>query len=138
MMTSTTIISTQIYNVKMTSSKKITKSKVQKQIAKYGFEHRFHDLKCFEYGFFLTFPKFMMSLRAPCKKSCRKSLIYCTFSLFWTNLINFSKLSLHFQLLAQSLKICINFLKILLWEQIVGLCKSTYFLTFCKKEFQKN
>jgi hypothetical protein len=48
MMTTTTIISTQIYNVKMTSSKNITNSKVQKQIAKYGFERRFHD---FKYGF---------------------------------------------------------------------------------------
>jgi hypothetical protein len=82
MMTSTTVISTQIYNVKMTSSKNITKSKVRKQIAKYGFECRFHDLKYFEHGFFFTFLKFKMNLRAPCKKSCKKSLIYCTFSLF--------------------------------------------------------
>jgi hypothetical protein len=53
MMTSTTVISTQIYNVKMTSSKNITKSKVRKQMAKYGFERRFHDLKYFEHGFFI-------------------------------------------------------------------------------------
>jgi hypothetical protein len=65
MMPSTTVISTQIYNVKMTSSKNITKSKVQKQMAKYGFEHRFHDLKYFEHGFFFLFLKFIMNLRAP-------------------------------------------------------------------------
>jgi hypothetical protein len=51
MMTSTTVISTQTYNVKMISSKNITKSKVRKQT--YGFERRFHDLKYFEHGFFL-------------------------------------------------------------------------------------
>ena len=37
MMTSTIVTSIQIYKVKMTSSKNITKSKVQKQVAKYGF-----------------------------------------------------------------------------------------------------
>jgi hypothetical protein len=36
------------------------------------------------------------------EKKCRKSLISCTFSLFWTNFFNFSKLSLHFQPLAPS------------------------------------
>jgi hypothetical protein len=56
MMTSTTVISTQLYNVKMTSSKNITKSKVQKQIAKHGFERRFHDLKYFKHGFFFYIP----------------------------------------------------------------------------------
>jgi hypothetical protein len=138
MMTSINVISTQIYNVKMTSSKRITKSKVRKKMAKYGFERKFHALKYFEHGFFFTFLKFMMNLKAPCKKRCRKSLIYCTFSLFWTNFFDFSKLSLYFQPLAPSLKFCINFFKIFLWEQTVGLCKSTCFLTFCKKEFQKN
>jgi hypothetical protein len=56
MMTSTSVIRTQIYNIKMTSSKNITKSKVRKQMAKYGFERRFHDLKYFELGFFLNIP----------------------------------------------------------------------------------
>ena len=56
MMTSTIVTSSQIYNVKMIFSKNITKSKVQKQRAKYGFECRFHDLKYFEYGFFPYIP----------------------------------------------------------------------------------
>jgi hypothetical protein len=43
-MTSTIVTSTRIYNVKMTSSKNITKNKVQKQMAKYGFGSKFHDL----------------------------------------------------------------------------------------------
>jgi hypothetical protein len=43
MMTFIIVTSTQIYNVKMTSSKNITKSKVNKQMAKYGFERIFHE-----------------------------------------------------------------------------------------------
>ena len=51
-MTSIIVTSIQIYNVKMPSLKNITKSKVQKQMAKYGFEHTFHDLKYSKHGFF--------------------------------------------------------------------------------------
>jgi hypothetical protein len=65
MMTSIIVTSTQIYNVKITSSKNITKIKVQKQMAKYGFGHTFHDLKYSKHGFFFIFLKFMMNLRAP-------------------------------------------------------------------------
>jgi hypothetical protein len=53
MMTSIIVTRIQIYNVKMKSSKNITKSKVQKQMAKYGFGRIFHDLKYSKYGFFI-------------------------------------------------------------------------------------
>jgi hypothetical protein len=56
MMTSIILTSTQIYNIKMKSSKNITKSKVQKQMAKYGFGHIFHDLKYSKHGFFFYIP----------------------------------------------------------------------------------
>jgi hypothetical protein len=49
MVTSTIVINTQIYNVKMTSSKNITKNKVLKQMAKYAFGCEF---KYFKHGFF--------------------------------------------------------------------------------------
>jgi hypothetical protein len=49
----------------MTSLKNITKSKVQKQMAKYGFGCTFHDLKYSKHGFLFLFLKFMMNLRAP-------------------------------------------------------------------------
>jgi hypothetical protein len=51
MVTSTIVLNTQIYNIKMTSSKSITKSKVQKQMVKYGIGHKFHDFKYFKQGF---------------------------------------------------------------------------------------
>jgi signal transduction histidine kinase len=55
MVISIIVKSTQIYNVKMTSSKNITKSKVQKQVAKYGFGRTFHDLKYSKHGFFFLY-----------------------------------------------------------------------------------
>jgi hypothetical protein len=56
MVISIIVKSTQIYNVKMTSSKNITKSKVQKQVAKYGFGRTFHDLKYSKHGIFIYIP----------------------------------------------------------------------------------
>jgi hypothetical protein len=53
MMTSIIVPSIQIYNVKMISSKNITKSKAKKKMAKYGFGRTFHDLQYFKHGFFL-------------------------------------------------------------------------------------
>jgi hypothetical protein len=55
MMTSIIVTSTQIYNVKTTSSKNITKSKAQKQMAEYGFGRTFRDLKYSKHGFFLLY-----------------------------------------------------------------------------------
>jgi hypothetical protein len=54
-MTSIIVTSIQIYNVKMPSLKNITKSKVQKQMAKYGFGCTFHDLKYSKHGIFLIY-----------------------------------------------------------------------------------
>ena len=82
MMTSTAIISTQIYNVKMTSSKNITTSKVRKHIANMVLNVDFMTSNILNMVFFFTILKFMMNLKAPCKESFKKSLIYCTFSLF--------------------------------------------------------
>jgi hypothetical protein len=65
MVTSTIVINTQIYNVKMTYSKHITKSKILKPLAKYGFGRKFHDLKYFKHGFYNLILKFMMNLRVP-------------------------------------------------------------------------
>jgi hypothetical protein len=55
MMTSIIVTSTQIYNVKMTFSKNITKSKAKKQMAEYGFGRTFHDLKYSKHGFFFLY-----------------------------------------------------------------------------------
>jgi hypothetical protein len=98
----------------------------------------FMTSKYSKHGFFFLFLKFMMNLGAPWKKKYKKSLIYCTFSLFWTNFFDFNKLSLHFQPLVPSWKICIKFLKIFFLKQIIGFCKSKCSLTFYKREFQKN
>ena len=52
MATSIIVLDAQIWNIKMRSSKLIVESDAQKVIAKFGFGHRFHDLKYFEVGFF--------------------------------------------------------------------------------------
>ena len=49
------VLSIQIKNIKMRSSKLILKSIAQKVMSKFGFARRFHDLKYFEVGFFFIF-----------------------------------------------------------------------------------
>jgi hypothetical protein len=45
------------------------RSMAQNVMAKFGFGHRFHDLKYFEVGlFFFIFPHFIINLRAPTTK----------------------------------------------------------------------
>ena len=44
MMTSIVVLSSQMENTKMRSSKLIINNNAQKQMAKYGFGHKFHDL----------------------------------------------------------------------------------------------
>jgi hypothetical protein len=55
-MTSIVKLGTQIQNINMRSSKPIIKSDAQKQLTKYIFERKFHDLKYFELGIFFHTP----------------------------------------------------------------------------------
>ena len=50
------VLSTQIHNIKMRFSKLIIKSDAHKILTKFGFGHRFHDLKYFEVGFVFHIP----------------------------------------------------------------------------------
>ena len=52
----------------MRSLKLNIKGNAQKVMAKFGFAHRFRDLKCFEVDFFFIFLEFIISLRAPLRK----------------------------------------------------------------------
>ena len=61
MATSIVVLNTQVYIIKLRSSKLINKSDVQKQMIKFGFEHIFYDLKYFELGFFFS-SRFLNSL----------------------------------------------------------------------------
>ena len=45
-------VNTQVYTIKLRSSKPIIKSDAQKHMVEFGFERIFHDLKYFEVGFF--------------------------------------------------------------------------------------
>ena len=53
-MPSIVVLRSQMQNIKMESSKLVIKSIVQNQMAEFGFERRFHDLKYFELGTFLA------------------------------------------------------------------------------------
>ena len=44
-------------NIKLRSSKLIIKSDAQKQMTKFDFGRRFHDLKYFEVGIFFQYPQ---------------------------------------------------------------------------------
>ena len=48
------LLSAQIQNIKMRSSKLVIKSDAQKQMAKFGFGYKFHSLKYVELG--ISFP----------------------------------------------------------------------------------
>ena len=48
MVTFVFVLSTQMWSTKMRSSKFITKSNAQKQMARFGFGCKFHDLNYFE------------------------------------------------------------------------------------------
>jgi hypothetical protein len=74
MMTSTTITSTQIYNVRMMFLKKITKSKVLKQMIKYSFGNKFHNLKYLKHDF-IFYSLNSWWTEGIVKKKCRKTLI---------------------------------------------------------------
>ena len=56
MMTSIVVLSTQMENTKMRSSKLIINNNAQKQMGKYGFGHKFHDLNYFELSLFIQLP----------------------------------------------------------------------------------
>jgi len=56
MMTFIVKLGTQIQNINMRSSKSIIKSDAQKQLTKYSFERKFHDLKYFDLGIFFHIP----------------------------------------------------------------------------------
>ena len=50
------VLGTQIYNMKMKSSKLVIKSIIaEKVMAKFGFGRRFHDLKYFEVEFYFSY-----------------------------------------------------------------------------------
>jgi len=56
MMTSIVKLCTQIKNINLRSSKPIIKSDAPKQLTKYIFERKFHELKYFELGIFFHTP----------------------------------------------------------------------------------
>jgi hypothetical protein len=56
-MTSIVKLGTQMQNINMRSSKPIIKSESQKQLTKYNFERKFHDLKYFEIEMFFHVPR---------------------------------------------------------------------------------
>ena len=62
------VLAIQIWNIKMRSSKVIIKSIAQKVMVNFGFEHRFHDLKYFEVGFFFISLEFIINLRTSLQK----------------------------------------------------------------------
>ena len=70
MMASIVVLSTQMCNTKMRSSKLINKSDVRKQIVKFGFGCEFHDLNYFELYLFIKmiyfsiFFEFIIHLRS--------------------------------------------------------------------------
>ena len=51
-MTFNVVLSTQMQNVNMRSSKLTIKSYAQKQMARFGFEHKYHDLSILSLIFF--------------------------------------------------------------------------------------
>ena len=59
MMTPIVLLSTQMWNIEMRSSKLIIKSNAQKQMARFGFGRKYHDLNYFELEFF-TFLGFII------------------------------------------------------------------------------
>ena len=67
------VLGNQILNIKMSSLKLIIESIGQKVMTKSSFEHRFHNLKYFEVGFFLVFFEFSIKSRAPIQKLYKKS-----------------------------------------------------------------
>jgi hypothetical protein len=52
MVTYIVVLSTQIHSTKMRSSRLIIKSNAQKQIVRFNFERKIHDLDYFELDFF--------------------------------------------------------------------------------------
>jgi hypothetical protein len=64
------ISSTHIKNIKMRSLKHVIKNIVKKVMAKYGFGHRFHDLKYFEVGFLFHIPCVHYMLEGSNTKIC--------------------------------------------------------------------
>ena len=65
MMTSSVVLNTQMYNIKLRSSILKIKSGAQKKMVESGFERRFHDLNYFEVDFFpFTFLEFITYSRA--------------------------------------------------------------------------
>ena len=56
MMTSIVVLNAQLWKIKLRSSTLISKSDARIQMVECGFGRRFHDLKYFEFGFYLHFP----------------------------------------------------------------------------------
>ena len=83
-------------NIKMSSSKLIIKSIVQKVMAKFGLEHRFHDLKCFEILKLesFTFLEFTMNSREIITKICRKISFWWSF-IIWIRQLCVQYIYLH-------------------------------------------
>ena len=53
--TSIVVLNTQMYTIKLRSSKLIMKSDAQKHMVGFGFEHKIHDLKHFGIGFLFSY-----------------------------------------------------------------------------------
>jgi hypothetical protein len=70
----------------MRSSKLIIRSNAQKQMARLGFGHKFHDRKYFKLEFFFHIPWIHYTLEVIIKYLCRKSSLQCNFTIFSQNL----------------------------------------------------
>ena len=74
MVPSIVVLSTQMRNIKMRSSKHIIKSIAQKVMANFGLGHRFHDLQYFEVGIWVIFLEAIINLKAPLQKIIEKNI----------------------------------------------------------------
>ena len=82
MMTSIVKLGTQIHNINMRSSKLIIKNDAEKQLTKYSFERKFHDLKYFELGIFFHIPWIHSKVEVIIIFFFKDSLIWCDVIIF--------------------------------------------------------
>ena len=106
MVASIVVLSTQICNTKMRSSKLINRSDAQKQIIRFGFGREFHDLNYFELYLFINFIYLFFhilwihhTLGVIIKYFCTKSSLQCNFIMlyvkFWQLLVQYQHLHTH-------------------------------------------
>jgi len=67
------VLGVQIWNFKMRCSKTIIKSIALKEMAKFGFGHKFHDLNILMLKFSFIFLEFVMNLRVSLQKVVKRN-----------------------------------------------------------------